>query len=68
MPESSPAPRSVPLSNSAATAALAAWVAGRAHAGDVIALRGGLGAGKTAFARAFIRARPGGAEIGRAHV
>ena len=47
----------VNLSNEAATAALAARLAAIARPGDVIALRGGLGAGKTAFARAFIRAR-----------
>lgn len=47
----------VNLSNEAATAALAARLAAIARPGDVIALRGELGAGKTAFARAFIRAR-----------
>ena len=47
----------VNLSNEAATAALAARLAAIACPGDVIALRGELGAGKTAFARAFIRAR-----------
>ncbi|HEY3911865.1 MAG TPA: tRNA (adenosine(37)-N6)-threonylcarbamoyltransferase complex ATPase subunit type 1 TsaE [Stellaceae bacterium] len=45
------------LPHEAATAALAARIAGQARPGDVIALRGDLGAGKTSFARAFIRAR-----------
>ncbi|MBL4838116.1 MAG: tRNA (adenosine(37)-N6)-threonylcarbamoyltransferase complex ATPase subunit type 1 TsaE [Kordiimonadaceae bacterium] len=39
-----------------ATTALAARLAGIVVAGDLIALSGGLGAGKTTFARAFIRA------------
>ncbi len=47
----------IDLKDEAGTAALAARLAGRAQAGDVIALAGDLGAGKTAFARAFIRAR-----------
>ena len=51
----------VELPDEAATAALAARIATLARAGDVIALKGELGAGKTSFARAFIRAR-GGAE------
>jgi len=51
----------IELPDEAATAALAAGVAALARAGDVIALKGELGAGKTSFARAFIRAR-GGAE------
>ncbi len=45
------------LPNEPATLALAARLAAIAQAGDVIALNGDLGAGKTAFARAFIRAR-----------
>jgi tRNA threonylcarbamoyladenosine biosynthesis protein TsaE len=44
------------LSDEAATAALAARVAAHARIGDVIALYGDLGAGKTTFARAFIGA------------
>lgn len=45
------------LPDEAATAALAARIAAQARPGDVIALRGDLGVGKTSFARAFIRAR-----------
>jgi tRNA threonylcarbamoyladenosine biosynthesis protein TsaE len=41
----------------AATEALAARLAARARPGDILLLYGPLGAGKTAFARAFIRAR-----------
>jgi len=43
----------------AATETLAARVARQAHAGDAILLEGPLGAGKTAFARAFLRAATG---------
>jgi tRNA threonylcarbamoyl adenosine modification protein YjeE len=50
------------LPDEAATAALATRVAALAKSGDVIALKGNLGAGKTAFARAFIRSRSGNAE------
>jgi tRNA threonylcarbamoyladenosine biosynthesis protein TsaE len=51
--------RTVTLPDLAATEALAASVAALAHAGDAILLEGPLGAGKTAFARAFLRAAAG---------
>ena len=44
------------LPDEAATARLAAAVAGLARTGDLIALDGPLGVGKTAFARGFLRA------------
>jgi tRNA threonylcarbamoyladenosine biosynthesis protein TsaE len=44
------------LPDEMATAALAGRLARLARIGDLIALRGDLGMGKTAFARAFIRA------------
>ena len=53
----------IALPDEAATAALAARVAALARPGDVIALQGELGAGKTCFARAFIRARGGAGEV-----
>lgn len=49
----------IDLPDEAATAALAVRVASLVRPGDVIALTGELGAGKTSFARAFIRARAG---------
>jgi tRNA threonylcarbamoyladenosine biosynthesis protein TsaE len=48
--------RRLSLPSEAATAALAGKLAKLAHSGDVLALRGGLGAGKTTFARQFLRA------------
>ena len=53
----------IELRDEAATGRLAAAVAARARVGDVIALAGGLGAGKTSFARAFLRARAGDAAL-----
>ena len=46
-----------------ATGRLAESIAGLARAGDVIALYGDLGAGKTTFARCFIQARGGTGEV-----
>jgi tRNA threonylcarbamoyladenosine biosynthesis protein TsaE len=48
------------LPDESATAALASRLAAAARPGDVIALAGELGAGKTALARAFVAARGGG--------
>ncbi len=53
----------ISLPDEAATVALATQIAAIAEAGDVIALEGDLGAGKTVFARAFIHARGGGEEV-----
>ena len=50
-------PISVTLSDDAATARLGARLAAFLKAGDFIALRGDLGAGKTALARAIIQTR-----------
>ena len=50
------------LADEAATAALGARLARVARAGDVILLSGPIGAGKSHFARAFIRARLGQGE------
>jgi tRNA threonylcarbamoyladenosine biosynthesis protein TsaE len=47
---------SLDLPSESATAEVAALIARMAEAGDVIALRGELGSGKTSFARGFIRA------------
>lgn len=46
----------VPLPDLAATRALGERIAGALRAGDVVALSGGLGAGKTTLARAIIAA------------
>ena len=46
------------LADGEATAALSRRLAARVRPGDVIALSGDLGAGKTTFARAFINALP----------
>jgi tRNA threonylcarbamoyladenosine biosynthesis protein TsaE len=51
------APIMVELTDESATAALAAKLAAAARPGDVFALKGALGSGKTVFARAFINAR-----------
>src|SRR6516225_4427618 len=47
----------VELPDETATVALAERISRSAQLGDIIALRGDLGTGKTAFARAFIRSR-----------
>ena len=47
------------LRNEAATRAVAAELSTVLKAGDIVALDGTLGAGKTAFARALINAMPG---------
>lgn len=57
MAEKARAPILVELADETATAALAASLAAVARPGDVFALSGKLGSGKTAFARAFINAR-----------
>lgn len=48
--------RRIALPDQAATESLAARFARAARAGDVLALRGTLGVGKTTFARAFVNA------------
>ncbi len=54
-----PASRVVALPDLPATERLAATLAGLARAGDAILLEGPLGAGKSALARAFLRAAAG---------
>lgn len=53
----------IDLPDEAAIGVLAARLAAIVRPGDVIALKGELGAGKTTFARAFIRAMGGTGEV-----
>ena len=55
--------RTITLGSEAETVALAQAMAARARAGDALLLSGPLGAGKSTFARAFIRARAGDASL-----
>src|SRR5262249_29154122 len=55
--------RAIDLPNETATAALATALAACVRQGDVIGLSGPLGSGKTTFARYFIGARLGVAEV-----
>ncbi|KDM66259.1 MULTISPECIES: tRNA (adenosine(37)-N6)-threonylcarbamoyltransferase complex ATPase subunit type 1 TsaE [Acidiphilium] len=55
--------RKMTLGSEAETVALAQAMAARARAGDAVLLSGNLGAGKSTFARAFIRARAGDASL-----
>jgi len=57
------ATRSIFLPDEVATEALARAIAAGARAGDTILLEGPLGAGKSSFARAFIRARANDPEL-----
>ena len=54
---------SLPLPDEAATERLGSALAGRLRARDVVALEGGLGAGKTTLARAILRAAAGDAAL-----
>ena len=62
-PRNESPPAQLTLSDLPATGALAARMAALVSAGDIIGLSGELGAGKTTFARAFIRARLGETEV-----
>ncbi len=57
-----PAPLVLDLADEDATRRLGARLAARARGGDVVALAGALGTGKTTLARAFIQALMGAAE------
>ena len=54
---------SLPLADEAATERLGAALAARLRPRDVVALEGGLGAGKTTLARAILRAATGDPEL-----
>ncbi len=58
-----PPARTVTLPDLPATQALAARIAAHARRGDAILLDGPLGAGKSAFARAFLRAATGDPDL-----
>ncbi|MEM7239161.1 MAG: tRNA (adenosine(37)-N6)-threonylcarbamoyltransferase complex ATPase subunit type 1 TsaE [Pseudomonadota bacterium] len=49
------------LASDTDTVRLGSWLAGQVSAGDWVCLKGPLGVGKTALARAFVRARIGDA-------
>jgi tRNA threonylcarbamoyladenosine biosynthesis protein TsaE len=54
---------SMPLANEIATESLGATLAARLKPGDVVGLKGDLGAGKTTLARAIIRAAAGDPDL-----
>jgi tRNA threonylcarbamoyladenosine biosynthesis protein TsaE len=54
---------SMPLPNEAATEALGATLAARLKQGDIVGLKGDLGAGKTTLARAIVRAAAGDPDL-----